>query len=223
MPYRTETLATGEYYHIFNRSIAHFRIFDNPHNCKRFIQSTRHYQASEPGVKFSELLEPPEKTNNVDIPSSFTATAHERLVDIIAYCLMPTHMHFVLKQLKDNGISRFMANVQNSYSRYFNIKYTRNGPLWSGRFKNVLIDSQEYLSHLTCYIHLNPVSAGLVKRPEDWEFSSYREYCGEADGKEKICSYADILDMNCEEYRRFVEDRIEGQKELEEIKHLVLE
>ena len=225
MPYRSEILTTGEYYHVFNRSIAQYRIFDNPRNCKRFVQSMRYYQTSEPGARFSKLWKSleSEKGNSLDIAAPLAAATSERLVDIIGYCLMPTHVHFILKQLKDDGISRFMANIQNSYSRYFNLKYTRNGPLWGGRFKNILIDSHEYFAHLTCYLHLNPVSAGSAKRPEEWEYSSYREYCGKVSPEEKICSYEELLDMSCEEYRRFVEDRIEDQKELAEIRHLLLE
>lgn len=161
--------------------------------------------------------------DSMDYEIGFDVPQNERLVDIVAYCLMPTHAHFILRQLKDGGISRYMSNLQNSYTRYFNTKYDRYGPLWGGRFKSVLIDSQEYFLHLTCYIHLNPVSAGLVKRPEEWEYSSCREYCGKVSPGEKICSYDELLDMSCEEYRRFVEDRIEDQKELAQIKHLLLD
>ena len=187
------------------------------------MQSARYYRASSPDMRFSKFLELFAKTKNTGFKASSIPSKDERLVDIVAYCLMPTHMHFILKQLKEGGISRFMANVQNSYSRYFNLKYDRNGPLWGGRFKNVLIDSQEYFSHLTCYIHLNPVSAGLTKRPEDWEFSSYREYCGRISSEEAICSHDQLLDMDHLEYQRFVEARIEDQRELGEIKHLLLE
>lgn len=223
MPYRTETLTTGEYYHVFNRSIAHFRIFENPNNCKRFVHSMPHYQIDSPGERFARSFESLKKRGGTGKPDASILIRNERLVDIVAYCIMPTHIHILLKQLTDNGISRFMGNIQNSYTRYFNLKHTRNGPLWSGRFKSILVNSQDYLAHLTCYIHLNPVSAGLVKHPQAWPHSSYREYCDEVPPDEKICSYDGLFDMNREEYQQFVEGRINGQKEVERIKHLILE
>ena len=61
-------------------------------------------------------------------------------VEIIAYCIMPTHFHLVVKQLKEDGISFFIQQILNSYSRYFNIKTKRKGPLWEGRFQNVIIE-----------------------------------------------------------------------------------
>jgi putative transposase len=79
---------------------------------------------------------------------------------------MPTHIHLVLRQLKDGGISKFMSNILNSYSRYFNIKHNRKGPLWEGRFRKVLVGSDEQLLHLTRYVHLNPVTACLVDKPK---------------------------------------------------------
>ena len=69
-----------------------------------------------------------------------------------------------------------MRRLLNSYTRYFNEKIKRKGPLWEGRFKKVLVNSDEQLLHLTRYVHLNPVSAGIVEKPEDWPCSSYREY-----------------------------------------------
>ena len=223
MPYRSKELATGESYHIFNRSIAKFRIFDHPGNCERFVKAMRYYQAITPGVKLSRFMESRGKTDAMDCEIDFDVPQNDRLVDIVAYCLMPTHAHFILKQLKDGGISRYMSNLQNSYTRYFNTKYDRYGPLWSGRFKSVLIDSQEYFLYLTCYIHLNPTTAGLVGLPGQWPRSSFSEYCGQNYPRKDICDFKDLMDMEPLEYKKFVEDRIEDQKELELIKHLIIE
>jgi hypothetical protein len=63
-----------------------------------------------------------------------------------------------------------------SYTKAINRRYERCGSLFQGRFRAIEVDSDGYLLHLTRYIHLNPVKAGFVERPEDWEFSSYREY-----------------------------------------------
>jgi len=69
-----------------------------------------------------------------------------------------------------------------SYTKAINKRYQRRGVLFQGPFQAVHVDRNEYLLHLSRYIHLNPVTAGLVERPENWEFSSYREYLGLRDG-----------------------------------------
>ena len=134
---------------------------------------------------------------------------------------MPTHFHLILNQKKENGIPRFMSNVLNSYTRYFNTKYKRKGPLWEGRFKGVRVQENEYLLHLTRYIHLNPVSASLVNKPEAWSASSYNEYIGTSG--DRVTDFQELIDMNPSDYRGFVEERIDQQRELEKIKHLILE
>jgi len=100
----------------------------------------------------------------------------EKVIHIIAYCLMPTHIHMLLEEVKEDGISIFTNNVLNSYTRYFNTKHKRKGPLWEGPSKKVTIKSDDQLLHLTRYIHLNPVTAYLCNKPEEWPYSSYNEY-----------------------------------------------
>ena len=114
-----------------------------------------------------------------------------------------------------------MRIVLDSYTRYFNKKIGRKGPLWEGRVKKVFVESDEQLLHLTRYVHLNPVSAGIVKKPEDWVYSSYREYIGMKKGK--VCNKEKFFDFSKEEYKKFVEDRIDYQRNLEIIKHIILE
>ena len=222
---RRETLANGEVYHIFNKSIAEFKIFNNTSNFLRIKNMIRYYQIGNMPLRFSWFLE----LNNVKekgfnerfIPFS---QGKEKLIQIIAYCLMPTHLHLILKQLKENGISIFMGNILNGYSRYFNTKYRRKGPLWEGRFKNVLVGSDEQLLHLTRYIHLNPVTAYLTENPEEWIHSSYKEYLNSYNNEdERICKYDDILEIEASSYREFVEDRVSYQRELANIKSLVLD
>jgi putative transposase len=136
---------------------------------------------------------------------------------------MPTHLHLTLKQLKENGITIFMSNILNSYTRYFNTKHNRKGPLWEGRFKNILIETEEHLLHLTRYIHLNPVTAYLVNKPEEWFASSYEEYVLKVDDNERICKYDDVLDIEAAFYREFVQDTVSYQRELATLKKLFFE
>ncbi len=106
----------------------------------------------------------------------------------------------------------FMKHILDSYSRYFNTKNNRKGPLWQGRFKHVLIETEEQFMHTTRYIHLNPTTDFLVERPEYWQFSSYKEYIG-LDNK-GICNFKKYYPLVPEEYRKFVEAQIQYQQEL---------
>lgn len=96
--------------------------------------------------------------------------------DIHAYVLMTNHVHLLATQRFPGGLSRMMQSVGRRYVRYFNVTQRRSGTLWEGRYKATLIDSESYL--LTCmrYIELNPVRAGMVTRPEDYPWSSYRAH-----------------------------------------------
>ncbi len=175
------------------------------------------FYSSEKPVKFSIY----ETMNNPDDFLEKYSSKKENLVEIIAYCIMPTHLHMALVQLKDRGISIYMKNLLDSYTRYFNIKNERKGPLWQGRFKSVLVEGDEQLLHLTRYIHLNPTSDNLVKKAGDWLYSSYHEYLATTD--KKLCNFFRYLDIEPERYETFVEERQEYQKEMNEIKHLLLE
>lgn len=221
MPYRKVPLVESQIYHIFTKSIAGFRIFNSEYDFERMLTAICFYAIENPPSKFSLFIE--DKSILGEVMSQLMSCDSVRIVEVLAYCLMPTHIHLVLKQLKNEGISKFVNLILKSYSKYFNTKYKRKGPLWEGRFRNVLVDTDEHLLHLTRYIHLNPVSISLVNNPEEWKNSSYREYIGSVENKNKICNSYGCLNMDALSYRKFVEDRISYQKELEQIKHLITE
>jgi putative transposase len=170
-------------------------------------------------MKYSRFKQLQEK---LDIKSK-RKPANEHIVNIIAYCFMPTHIHLILKQLEDNAISIYMNNILNSYTRYFNIRHKRKGPLWEGRFKKVRVVSDEQLLHLTRYIHLNPVTSNLIKEPEQWSASSYQEYLNKCDGAQKMTSFEDILDISPKAYQEYVQERKDYQKELKAIKDMLFD
>lgn len=215
---RKEPLLTGFLYHICTKSIEGYKIFRTNEDYKRMLRIMRYYSYEKPPLKFS-AYQRMEKRRRDEIFQKFTNK--ECLIEIIAYCIMPTHIHLILSQMKENGISLYMKNLLNSYTRYFNIKYKRKGPLWQGRFKSVLIETDEQLLHLTRYIHLNPTSDNLVKNPEEWLYSSYNEYLG--NDKESLCNFSKYLDIDINSYKIFVETRKDYQRKLSEIKHLLLE
>jgi putative transposase len=125
-------------------------------------------------------------------------------VELLAWCLMPNHYHFIVWTELENGISRFIQVVFNAYVQSLNKRIERKGPLFEGRFKHVLIDEQTYLMQLCRYIHLNPVKAGLVRKPEEWAFSDYLEWTGKrTPGSTKANMIKDCFG-GFEEYKAFV-------------------
>lgn len=219
MTTRRLPLLEGNIYHIFTKSIAGFVIFRNSADYERMRSLLRYYNIEKPPLKFSAFVERKDMGQFL-LNGNF---GKEELVGIISYCCMPTHIHLILKQVKKRGISIFMSNVLNSYTRYFNIKMNRRGPLWESRFKSVAVTTDEQLLHLTRYIHLNPTTANLVNEPHDWDFSSFREFLEEVQDEEKVCNYSKSLNIDTEEYKEFVSSRIDIQKELARIKELCLD
>ena len=97
-------------------------------------------------------------------------------IRLIAYCLMPNHFHFVLRQDEPGAMSKYFGRLCKSYTRAINKAYQRTGHLFEGKYRIKHIDDRSYLIHLTRYVHLNPVRSGLVESPENWEFSSFKDY-----------------------------------------------
>ena len=96
-------------------------------------------------------------------------------VEVYAYVLMDNHYHLLLKTNNPN-ISKSMQWFGTTYTRQYNVKHKRNGHLFQGRFKSFLIENDEYLMHLSCYIHRNPLRAGIVRRLAGYPWSSYSIY-----------------------------------------------
>jgi REP-associated tyrosine transposase len=91
------------------------------------------------------------------------------------YVLMTNHYHLLLETPEPN-LSQAMHHINGAYTNYINIKKKRYGHLFQGRYKSLLVDKDSYLIELSRYIHLNPVRAGMVQRPEDYSYSSYPAY-----------------------------------------------
>lgn len=149
-------------------------------------------------------------------------------VEILAYCLMLNHFHFLLKQISDKGISIFMANLQNSYVKYFNIKNGRAGPLFQSMFKAVIIETDEQLLHVSRYIHLNPSTAYIVEPEnlEDYMWSSLNSYLDKNFNNANYFVNPKIIMSffeKSEDYKKFILDQASYQRELDKIKHLTLE
>jgi REP element-mobilizing transposase RayT len=96
-------------------------------------------------------------------------------VDIFAYVLMDNHYHLLLKTNRAN-LSKIMQCFGTTYTRRFNNRHERSGHLFQGRYKSIIIENDAYLNQLSCYIHRNPLKAGIVNRLADYQWSSYLAY-----------------------------------------------
>jgi putative transposase len=213
MPSRVYPFVGGQYYHIYNRGSEKKPIFQGGKDRKRFLKTFLYYQIAGPKPRFS-LYNPTHPLRNLD--------QSKKIVEIISFCLMPNHFHFLLKQNQEGGITEFMSKLSNSYTKYFNIKNNRVGPLLQGEFKSVPMETEEQLLHLSRYIHLNPLVSGLVEDLEQYDWSSYKEYIR---GEAGICEKDIILSFfkSPQAYQQFVLDQADYGIQLEQIKHQLLE
>lgn len=208
--------ANEECYHIFNRGNNKRPIFIDDKDFSRFFQSMIEFNAIEPiGSIF-------ENSFRKDQLGGFAS----KLVDFTCYCLNPNHFHFVLKQLEDRGIEKFMHRLGTGYTMYFNKKYSNTGSLFQGPYKAVCIDSNEYLLHLSVYVSLNykvhKLGGEASKFSKLTSLSSWDEYIL---GRGSFCKKDIILSQfkNVVEYKKFAEDSLEVARERKDIEKLLLE
>lgn len=139
-----------------------------------------------------------------------------------AYCLMDNHYHLLLETL-DANLSTAMRDLNGNYSQWFNVIHDRVGHLLQGRYKAFVIEKESYLMEVARYIVLNPVRAGLVERPRDWKWSSYRATSGTHRVPEWL--HVDWLLSNFSqrrrdaqrEYNRFVDEGIGGKNPYDDV------
>lgn len=222
MPRRKEVLATNEFYHIFNRTVGREDIFSSKITLRKILKITCYYIVPQ-RIRLSKFEILPKDRQNDYL--EFMRKQHP-LVEIYAYAFMPNHFHFLLKQLQDNGTAKFISNLQNSFARYYNLKTNRHGTLFSNPFKGRRVETTEESIHISRYIHLNPVTAYLVKLRDlgKYPWTSF-QYFSDKKGDETFLNKNFLLDIfkSNENYQQFVADQVDYQRKLDRIKHLTLE
>lgn len=224
MPGRDIPLISGEIYHIFNRGIAGQLVYSDKRDYRRFLETMNYYQNKSVPIRYSKflILSLDERKKIIERMKKLRNFA----VEFISYCLMPNHFHILLRQIENNGIAKFTGNLCNSYTRYFNTKTKRHGPLLQGKFKAVRIEDDEQLIHVTRYIHLNPFTSYVVKNTKAlsiYPYSSLAEYLTiietEIVNKEQVLSHFKTL----QSFKEFTFDQADYQRKLRDIKHLIKE
>ncbi len=205
--------ADGEHYHIYNRGVEKRLVFEDQRDCRRFLETLDYYRLKKQPSRFSFRKRP--------VIAKKTKPG-KPLVEILCYCLMPNHFHLLIKQLQDNGITDFISLVSNSYTKYFNTKYKRVGPLFQGTFRAVRIENDEHLIHLSRYIHLNPLIDYVVKDLKRFPFSSYHEYVKE---QGLLTNPREVLShfKSGKDYAKFVLDQEDYGRSLKNIERSLLD
>lgn len=188
---------SDSYYHIYARGINKQKLFMNNAGYFYFIKLFERYLSKEPSISMTGEIYP----------------HYLNRVHVLAYCLMSNHFHLLIYQTEIPYMEKFMRSLMTSYSRYFNLKYKRTGPVFESCHKAVRIENNSYLQHVSRYIHLNP------KFWEGYRYSSMRYY---AHGSEPFWLRSDkILEQfkSRDEYIEFVSKYKEQRDALIDMKY----
>lgn len=199
-------------------------VFRDHKEYRRFIRLLDYYRFANTPMRYSDFIHLSEKNQTellIDLKKE-----QDVWIQIYTFILMPNHFHLCLKQLVDGGISNFLRHVENSYTRYINTKNDRVGPQFQGRFKSVLVETEEQLLHLSRYQHLNIYTDGIVNTIEEltnYPYSSFPYYLGSK--KDNFIDTEFILAhfKNSNAYKRFVLSNRGYQRSLSKLKKLINE
>ena len=189
--------APESYYHIYSRGAAKQPIFNNEYDYDVFLSLLKRYLSQKETKSLSRHVYP----------------NYGHRLKLLSYCLIQNHIHLLIYQEDERAIVDFMRSLMTSYSMYFNKTYKRVGRLFESHYLASLIDQQNYLEHISRYIHLNPknwktnnkssLDFYLERRRADWVSTD---------------AILEIFDNNPKKYLSFLEDYIEHKKMLDDIK-----
>jgi putative transposase len=174
--------ANNELYHVYNRGVEKRDLFMDEADYSRFVHNLYDFNDHSPVVNVKYYFDQQSRTVQSRVLKG-RREPRKLLVDILVFTLMPNHFHLLLRQTRENGISRFMQKLGTGYSMYFNKKYERVGALFQGKFKASHINEEIYFIHLPHYIHTNPLELSFRGRTpitflSDYRWSSFPDYIG---------------------------------------------
>lgn len=169
-----KTYVENGFYHVYNRGVEKRLIYKDVQDYKVFLNYLKEYLSKPPAL--SEI-----KKISFTLQGQTFKGVERRAknyfgkIELLSYCLMPNHFHLLVKQISAVNLKEFMKSLTTKYSMYFNKKYKRNGSLFQGRYRGILITDEPYLLHLSRYIHLNPAE---FTKDLTSAYSSYADYLG---------------------------------------------
>ncbi len=200
-PNIVKVFSEDSYYHIYNRGVYSQNIFVKPADYAAFLNIFKRHLSNEPT----------QDNNRRTLPH------YRGEVELLAYCLMPSHFHILLYNIEKEGATRLMRSLTTAYSLYFNKTHQRKGSLFETTYKAKFIADEPYLWHISRYIHLNPQDIGT--KYNLYPYSSYPYYI--ARKKAEWLKPRRILDMHGDElssYPDFVKDYEAMRSELHTLK-----
>ncbi len=190
MPNKPRDIFPNHLYHIYNRAVEKRTIFYTEKDYNKFLERIFYY-------------------------------SHETNVKILSYAILPNHFHLLLEEptsqverpaRSDTAISKFMSLLLNSYTKYFNSNKDHSGRIFQGPYKSKLIKNNSYLETILAYINLNPIKHKIVKKIDDWYYTSHCELLERMDKNKKIISKNDFL--NIEDYEQIIKFNLENIKKI---------
>ncbi|MBI2404951.1 transposase [Candidatus Gottesmanbacteria bacterium] len=185
--YTVKAYSANSYYHIYNRGVEKRIVFQEEIDFAVLLSYLKTYLLPKDENKLFQIIadatsswRDKDQANKLLRLNNFNDS-----IDLIAYCLMPNHYHFLIKQNTEMAMDQFMNSLWTRYTMYFNKKYKRVGPLFQDVYKAVLVKTDEQLLHLSRYIHRNPIAKRHFRNPasqgdalRSYSFSSYIDYLG---------------------------------------------
>jgi len=237
MPIKRPPLVNGEIYHIVLRAIEGFKLFRDERDSLRMIHDLFEFNDDENVSSNYRVCKI--RNNNVTRTLLVTLPGEKRkkLVDILVFCLMPNHIHLLVRQLQEGGISKLMRKIGAGYGGYYNKKHQRSGRLFDGRYRVVHVGNDNQLKVAFVYIHTNPVAILVPNWKEDGISGKELQKATEFLESYRWSSYADYLEKKnfpsitsrdfllnelggIGEAKRFVNDWLQTKKELKETSSL---
>jgi len=219
---RKHQLVENDFYHIYNRGTEKRKIFMDNADYFRFLLSMRLMNEEQDGLMFLwKNYHAKYSDSSVEEFLRLNLKKHKPLVEFICYSLIPNHFHFMMRQLVEKGIEKFMQRIGTGYTMYFNGKYERTGSLFQGTFKSSRIRPENFL-YLSAYINCNAEIHGIAKA-ESWRWSSYSDYLGKT--KYGLCEKRIIMNnfKGSQDYKNFAVENSKAMKERKADEKMILE
>lgn len=240
MPSKRPPLVNGETYHIVIRAIEGLKLFRDKQDYYRMVHNLFEFNDEKSVASTFRVIQHLAKKKQLtgSDPIYLMEGKRKILIEILVFCLMPNHVHLLVRQVKDGGISKFMKKIGAGYAAYYNQKYKRVGHVFQGRYKIVHIKSDKQLITVFVYIHTNPVAIifprwkekGItdlrkaISYIENYKWSSYSDYLGNKNFSSVTSREFLIQTMGgVKECRRFVNDWLEFKKELSDFDKIAIE
>lgn len=231
----------GKIYHIYNRGVEKRSIFLSDGDRWRFLQGMYLFNDEIGSANLLYRLEQEKGKMHFGILREYMekyGVERKPLVRIMADCLKPNHFHFIIEEIQENGISKFMQKLGTGYTKYFNKKYERVGSLFQGVFKAVEVKNDEQFMYLLAYINaINPGQEleselkSFAQNPEEilsfiedhFPWSTHLEYLGKRNSIIIDKGIAGTFFSTPKQYKKFIEDVIYGKKKINGDRQFFLE